>query len=148
MSDEREDLIRRISETQRGMGRLFAQHQSPLFTSNLTMRQLHVIMLLAFNGSASGQELAHHLGVSLGTVTGLVDRLVAHGLVTRHEDPHDRRVRRAELSPAGTALIEEIQDSGFEHYRRILDHLDTETLRSLDHITRTIRAVADKLYNE
>ncbi|MER6004983.1 MarR family winged helix-turn-helix transcriptional regulator [Nonomuraea sp. NPDC003707] len=130
------------------MGRLFAQHQSPLFTSNLTMRQLHVIMLLAFNGSASGQELAHHLGVSLGTVTGLVDRLVAHGLVTRHEDPHDRRVRRAELSPAGTALIEEIQDSGFEHYRRILDHLDTETLRSLDHITRTIRAVADKLYNE
>ncbi|MEV4357572.1 MarR family transcriptional regulator [Nonomuraea sp. NPDC049625] len=131
------------------MGRLFAQqHQSPLFTSNLTMRQLHVIMLLALNGSASGQELAHHLGVSLGTVTGLVDRLVAHGLVTRHEDPHDRRVRRAELSPAGTALIEEIQDSGFEHYRRILDHLDTETLRSLDHITRTIRAVADKLYNE
>ncbi|MGW4966780.1 MarR family winged helix-turn-helix transcriptional regulator [Nonomuraea sp. NPDC004186] len=149
VSDEREDLIRRISETQRGMGRLFAQqHQSPLFTSNLTMRQLHVIMLLALNGSASGQELAHHLGVSLGTVTGLVDRLVAHGLVTRHEDPHDRRVRRAELSPAGTALIEEIQDSGFEHYRRILDHLDTETLRSLDHITRTIRAVADKLYNE
>ncbi|MEW1846563.1 MarR family transcriptional regulator [Nonomuraea angiospora] len=148
MSDEREDLIRRISETQRGMGRLFAQHQSPLFTSNLTMRQLHVIMLLAFNGSASGQDLAHHLGVSLGTVTGLVDRLVAHGLVTRHEDPHDRRVRRAELSPAGTALIEEIHNSGLEHYRRILDHLDTETLRSLDHITRTIRAVADKLYNE
>ncbi|MFI6737285.1 MarR family winged helix-turn-helix transcriptional regulator [Nonomuraea sp. NPDC050451] len=130
------------------MGRLFAQHQSPLFTSNLTMRQLHVVMLLAFNGSASGQELAHHLGVSLGTVTGLVDRLVAHGLVTRHEDPHDRRVRRAELSPAGAALIEEIHNSGLEHYRRILDHLDTETLRSLDHITRTIRAVADKLYNE
>ncbi|MEV6030849.1 MarR family transcriptional regulator [Nonomuraea sp. NPDC052116] len=130
------------------MGRLFAQHQSPLFTSNLTMRQLHVIMLLAFNGSASGQELAHHLGVSLGTVTGLVDRLVAHGLVTRHEDPHDRRVRRAELSPAGTALIEEIHNAGLEHYRRILDHLDTETLRSLDHITCTIRAVADKLYNE
>lgn len=147
MSDEREDLIRRISETQRGMGRLFAQHQSPLFTSNLTMRQLHVVMLLAVNGSASGQELAHHLSVSLGTVTGLVDRLVAHGLVTRHEDPQDRRVRRAELSPAGAALVEELQNAGLEHYRRILDHLDTETLRSLDHITRTIRAVADKLYN-
>ncbi|MET7329647.1 MarR family transcriptional regulator [Nonomuraea sp. NPDC005650] len=111
------------------------------------MRQLHVVMLLAVNGSASGQELAHHLSVSLGTVTGLVDRLVAHGLVTRHEDPQDRRVRRAELSPAGAALVEELQNAGLEHYRRILDHLDTETLRSLDHITRTIRAVADKLYN-
>ncbi|MFI7640808.1 MarR family winged helix-turn-helix transcriptional regulator [Nonomuraea sp. NPDC049400] len=148
MSDEREDLIRRISETQRGLGRLFAQHQSPLFSSNLTMRQLHVVMLLSLNGSASGQELAHHLGVGLGTVTGLVDRLIAHGLATRHEDPHDRRVRRIELSPAGTALVEELQSAGFEHFRRILDHLDTETLRSLDHISRTMRAVADKLYNE
>ncbi|MEV0237218.1 MarR family transcriptional regulator [Nonomuraea sp. NPDC050786] len=129
------------------MGRLFAQHQSPLFSSNLTMRQLHVVMLLSLNGSASGQDLAHHLGVSLGTVTGIVDRLVAQGLATRHEDPQDRRVRRVELSPAGTALIEEINNAGFEHYRRILDHLDTETLRSLEHVTRTIRAVADKLYN-
>ncbi|MEQ4724544.1 MarR family transcriptional regulator [Nonomuraea sp. B19D2] len=148
MSDEREDLIRRITETQRGLGRLFAQHQSPLFSSNLTMRQLHVVMLLSLNGSASGQELAHHLGVGLGTVTGLVDRLIAHGLATRHEDPHDRRVRRIELSPAGTALVEELQSAGFEHFRRILDHLDTETLRSLDHISRTMRAVADKLYND
>ncbi|MFB9630072.1 MarR family transcriptional regulator [Nonomuraea helvata] len=147
MSDEREDLIRRITETQRGMGRLFAQHQSPLFSSNLTIRQLHVVMLLSLNGSASGQDLAHHLGVSLGTVTGIVDRLVAQGLATRHEDPQDRRVRRVELSPAGTALIEEINNAGFEHYRRILDHLDTDTLRSLEQVTRTIRAVADKLYN-
>ncbi|MEV4108311.1 MarR family transcriptional regulator [Nonomuraea sp. NPDC049695] len=147
MSDEREDLIRRITETQRGMGRLFAQHQSPLFSSNLTIRQLHVVMLLSLNGSASGQDLAHHLGVSLGTVTGIVDRLVAQGLATRHEDPQDRRVRRVELSPAGTDLIEEINNAGFEHYRRILDHLDTDTLRSLEQVTRTIRAVADKLYN-
>ncbi|GAA3262202.1 MarR family winged helix-turn-helix transcriptional regulator [Nonomuraea helvata] len=147
VSDEREDLIRRITETQRGMGRLFAQHQSPLFSSNLTIRQLHVVMLLSLNGSASGQDLAHHLGVSLGTVTGIVDRLVAQGLATRHEDPQDRRVRRVELSPAGTALIEEINNAGFEHYRRILDHLDTDTLRSLEQVTRTIRAVADKLYN-
>ncbi|MEV1177338.1 MarR family transcriptional regulator [Nonomuraea sp. NPDC049784] len=148
VSDEREDLIRRITETQRGLGRVFAQHRSPLFSSNLTMRQLHVVMLLALNGSASGQDLAHHLGVSLGTVTGLVDRLVAHGLATRHEDPQDRRVRRVELSPAGAALVEEINNAGFEHYRRILEHLDTDTLRSLEHITRTIRAVADKLYND
>ncbi|KAB8189069.1 MarR family transcriptional regulator [Nonomuraea phyllanthi] len=145
MSSEREDLIHRITQTQRGLGRLFAQQPNPLFSSNLTMRQLHVVMLLAINGSASGQELAHHLGVGLGTVTGLVDRLVAHGLVTRHEDPHDRRVRRAELSPAGAALVEEINTAGLEHYRRILDHLDTEMLRSLEEITRAIRAVADKL---
>ncbi|MFB4278179.1 MarR family winged helix-turn-helix transcriptional regulator [Nonomuraea sp. MTCD27] len=148
MSNEREELIRRIGETQRGLARLFAQHQSPLFSSNLTMRQLKVIMVLSMNGSVSGQDLAHNLGVGLGTVTGIVDRLVAHGLVSRHEDPHDRRVRRVELTPKGTELIEEINNAGVQHYQRIMDHLDTETLRALDHVTRTIHAVADKLSHD
>ncbi|MEU8363598.1 MarR family transcriptional regulator [Nonomuraea sp. NPDC048882] len=148
MSNEREELISRIAQTQRGLGRLFAQHQSPLFSSNLTMRQLKVILILSTTGSASGQDLAHNLGVGLGTVTGIVDRLVAHGLVGRHEDPHDRRVRRVQLTPAGTKLIEDINNSGAQHYRRIMEHLDTETLRALDRVTRTIRDVAEKLAHE
>ncbi|GAA1616933.1 MarR family transcriptional regulator [Nonomuraea maheshkhaliensis] len=148
VSDEREELISRITQTQRGLGRLFAQHQSPLFSSNLTMRQLKVILILSTTGSASGQDLAHNLGVGLGTVTGIVDRLVAHGLVGRHEDPHDRRVRRVQLTPAGTKLIEDINNSGVQHYRRIMEHLDTETLRALDRVTRTVRDVAEKLAHE
>ncbi|MFI7689671.1 MarR family winged helix-turn-helix transcriptional regulator [Nonomuraea sp. NPDC049655] len=148
MSDDREDLIRRITETQRDLGRLFTQQQSPLFSSNLTIRQLRVVMQLSTHGSASGQDLAHTLGVSLATVTGIVDRLVAQGLVSRHEDPNDRRVRRVELTPAGDTLIAEINDAGLRHYKRIMSHLDTETLRALDHATRRIREVADKLYNE
>ncbi|MGI5291028.1 MarR family winged helix-turn-helix transcriptional regulator [Nonomuraea polychroma] len=145
MNDEREDLIRRITETQHDLGRLFAQQRSSLFTSNLTMRQLKVIMLLSAQGSASGQELAAGLGVGLGTVTGIVDRLIAQGFVSRHEDPHDRRVRRVELTPAGTAVIADISNAGADQWRRIMEHLDTETLRNLDQVTRAIRDVADKL---
>jgi DNA-binding MarR family transcriptional regulator len=148
VNDERQDLIRRINETQRGLGRLFTQHQSALFASNLTMRQLRVVIQLATDGSASGQDLAHALGVGLGTVTGIVDRLVAQDLVSRHEDPNDRRVRRVELTPAGAALVEEINNAGLEHYTRVMSHLDTDTLRALEGITRRIREVADKLYNE
>ncbi|WP_103962633.1 MarR family winged helix-turn-helix transcriptional regulator [Nonomuraea solani] len=147
-SDEREDLIRRITETQKGLGRLFAQQHSPLFSSNLTMRQLKVILVVAMNGSASGQDLAQSLGVGLGTVTGIVDRLVTQGYVSRHEDPHDRRVRRVELTKNGAALVEEINNAGHEQYRRILDHLDTATLHALDHATRAIRDVAAKLIDD
>ncbi|QYC41920.1 Multiple antibiotic resistance protein MarR [Nonomuraea coxensis DSM 45129] len=146
VNDEREDLIRRINETQRSLGRVFAQHPSPLFTSNLTMRQFKVVLLLsASGGSASGQEIAAGLGVGPGTVTGIVDRLLAQGLVSRHEDPHDRRVRRVELTPAGAAFLEEVNSVGSQQMRRIMDHLDTETLRALDEVTRAIRAAAEKL---
>jgi DNA-binding MarR family transcriptional regulator len=146
VNDERDDLIHQIIQTQRDLGRALARHQSPLFSSNLTMRQLKVLMLVSANGSATGQELSHHLGVTLGTVTGLVDRLVAHGLVSRHEDPHDRRVRRVELTAEGRKLLEDINNAGLNEYRRIMNHLDTETLRCLHQVTLRLHEAAAALH--
>src|SRR5207302_7926707 len=40
-----------------------------------------------------------------GSISVAVDRLVKKGLVARKERPHDRRVRRVELTPKGRALI-------------------------------------------
>jgi DNA-binding MarR family transcriptional regulator len=148
VNDEREELIRRIIENQRGVVKAFSPRQSPLFASNLTMRQLTVVMLVAVKGSATGQELSHHLGVALGTVTGIVDRLVAHGLVSRHEDPHDRRVRRVELTEAGTKLVDRINDAGLQQYQSIMSHLDTEMLRCLHKVTGRLREVAEDLYGK
>jgi surfactin synthase thioesterase subunit/DNA-binding MarR family transcriptional regulator len=132
---EREDLIRRITQSAGGLGQLLTQEQSTLFTSSLTLRQLTVVMILSRQGSSPGQDLAQALGVRVGTVTGLVDRLVGQGLVHRYEDPQDRRVRRVELTDAGANLAKEINNVGLEPYRRTLRHLDTETLRSLELIT-------------
>ncbi|WP_326640120.1 MarR family transcriptional regulator [Streptosporangium sp. NBC_01755] len=144
VNDDRERLIDQIGAIQHDLGRLFAQHRpsSPLFDSNLTMRQLKVVMILSGQDSASGQELAGHLGVGLGTVTGIVDRLVAHGFVTRREDPHDRRVRRVELTPAGHALTRQIAEAGLADFRRVLHHLDTTTLRDLSSVMERIQRAA------
>ncbi len=46
-------------------------------------------------------ELSDRLMVSNGNVTGLVDRLVDEGLVTRVPSPQDRRQSRVKLAPAG-----------------------------------------------
>lgn len=46
-------------------------------------------------------ELSNRLMVSNGNVTGLVDRLVDEGLVTRVALPQDRRQSRVKLTPAG-----------------------------------------------
>ncbi|PZG29439.1 MarR family transcriptional regulator [Spongiactinospora gelatinilytica] len=112
------------------------------------MRQLQVTVLLSILGSASGQDLARHLGVGLATVSGIVDRLVRHGLAGRHEDPDDRRVRRVELTPKGKALIEEIQDTGLADLRRILDYLDLDTLRMLDLVGIRMHEAGRRLHEE
>jgi DNA-binding MarR family transcriptional regulator len=59
--------------------------------------------LLQIDGSVSMRELAARLGGHASNATGIADRLAARGLVERHEDAGDRRVKRVGLTPAGTA---------------------------------------------
>ncbi len=49
-------------------------------------------------------DLVQRLGVSLSTVSGLVDRIVDHGLATRREDPADRRQVVVGADAAGHGL--------------------------------------------
>ncbi|GII51861.1 hypothetical protein Pth03_02500 [Planotetraspora thailandica] len=148
-ADERDEIISRLAELQRGLGRFFARDRSlPIIASNLTMQQLKVVMFLASHGSTAGQELARHLHVGLGTVTGIVDRIVAQGLAARREDPNDRRIRRVELTDAGKRLTAEIMDAGAAGYRRILQRLDTETLRTLETVMRKIQAAMREMAAE
>jgi MarR family transcriptional regulator, organic hydroperoxide resistance regulator len=59
--------------------------------------------LLRIDGSMSMRELAARLGGHASNATGIADRLAARGLVQRHEDPGDRRVKRVTLTPEGAA---------------------------------------------
>jgi DNA-binding MarR family transcriptional regulator len=59
-------------------------------------------------------ELSRRLMVTNGNVTGLIDRLVTEGLVTRQPAPHDRRAQLVRLTAAGKqafdAMIPKHQD--------------------------------------
>ncbi|MET7392684.1 MarR family transcriptional regulator [Dactylosporangium sp. NPDC005572] len=120
---------------------------NPIFSVNLTMQQLRVLLLLSRHEGIAGQELSRLLGVTLATLSGIIDRLVGHGLVTRVEDAHDRRIRRIHLSAEGRRLLEEIMDSGNRAQRRLLDRLDDETLEMLETVLARIgdAAVAEAL---
>ncbi len=59
-------------------------------------------------GDAPGidqRSLARAIGFDTSTIAGVVDRLEARGLMTRHTAPEDRRARRLSLTPAGRALL-------------------------------------------
>ncbi|WFE30252.1 MarR family transcriptional regulator [Solwaraspora sp. WMMD791] len=129
---QRDELIDQIMATHRRLQLLFASDRSdPLFDAQLTVPQLKILLLLYLHGSTSGQELSQVLGVRMATVTGIVDRLVAHRLVGRREDPQDRRVRRVELTDDGRDLIDRIVTAGTDRHARLLARLDTDELRTV-----------------
>lgn len=126
---DRDALIDHIMDTQRRLRQRFVEDRShPLLDLNLTMSQLKVMIVLFRLGGASGQELAGRTGASLATLTGIVDRLVAQGLVSRHEDSRDRRVRRLELTAAGAELIDRLVAAGETSQLRLLERLDVPAL--------------------
>jgi DNA-binding MarR family transcriptional regulator len=76
------------------------------YAIDLTMPQLKALMLIHSPCGASHGEIARALGVGLSTVTGIVDRLVEHGLVERHADPEDRRLSRVRTTAKGTEILD------------------------------------------
>lgn len=147
---EAERLIADIMGAQQRLQHLFAYDRSdPLFTSQLTVSQLKILLLLSRGGTVSGRELAGLMGVSLATLTGMVDRLVAQDLISRHEDPSDRRVRRIGLTPTGADLIAGIITAGAEKQRRLLDHLGLAELRIVEQaMSLLVRAATAELGDE
>ncbi|MHA6793393.1 MarR family winged helix-turn-helix transcriptional regulator [Pseudonocardia bannensis] len=117
---------------------------NPVLDSGLTMQQLRVLMLLSTDGPLAQGDLAQGLHVGLATVTGLIDRLVARGLVERTEDPRDRRIRLARLAPDGVDLIDRIATAGQEVRRRLLTLIDISALRGLEHGLAALRAALER----
>ncbi len=126
----RDAVINRIMSGHRQMQMAIARDRTnPFFSLNLTISQLKILFALRLHGPAGGQELAQTMGVSMATMTGIVDRLVALGHVTRREDPSDRRVRRVELTDQAVKLIDDIIVTGEQHQRRMLEKLTLDELQ-------------------
>ncbi|HEX5568220.1 MAG TPA: MarR family transcriptional regulator [Streptomyces sp.] len=57
------------------------------------------------------REIARRLKCEPSNVTGIVDRLESRGLVERHPDPADRRVKLAAVTDEGRATAERLRAS-------------------------------------
>ena len=76
---------------------------------DLSVAQMATLMLLDAEGSSTVSDLAGDLGRSLSATSRLLDQMVRRALVTRQEDPDDRRVKRVALTESGKALVERVQ---------------------------------------
>ncbi len=70
----------------------------------LSTAQCHVLHLMEPGQPMPMGKLAGAMACDASNVTGLVDRLESRGLVCRHADASDRRVKVLKLTPAGVRL--------------------------------------------
>ena len=84
--------------------------------AGLTAPQLLVLRTIHQRGELSVGDLAHRISLSQGTVTSILDRLVARGLVTRERAREDRRKVLLRLSPEGKTVLQHAPQPLQDHF--------------------------------
>ncbi|MFN8526121.1 MAG: MarR family winged helix-turn-helix transcriptional regulator [Chloroflexota bacterium] len=118
---------------------------------DVTMSQLKILFVLhngCTPGSRSGPRVgavARSLGVTLPTVTAVMDKLVERGLVRRDEDPVDRRQHVCRLTPSGHALMDELMAGHRAHTESLLGYMSEGDLEQVLAVMRLFIEAAARM---
>ncbi|MDD4858762.1 MAG: MarR family transcriptional regulator [Dehalococcoidales bacterium] len=108
----------------------------------LTVAQLKCLYHVAGEGCTNLKNLAASLNVSPSNVTGIVERLVEQGLVSREGSPDDRRVLLVRTTDQGNELLGKLRETRVGHMSQILAGTTNEDLNiMLQAFTSMLQAV-------
>ncbi|MEV4680717.1 MarR family winged helix-turn-helix transcriptional regulator [Streptomyces kurssanovii] len=119
------DLLERLARAAAGYYRDLAAAAA---VQGLTMTQAKMLILL--RQPLPMRALAGLLACDASNITGLVDRLEAHGLVSRHLDPADRRIKNVVATEKGLEAVRVIR-ADMRATSAAFNRLDDEGRRSL-----------------
>jgi DNA-binding MarR family transcriptional regulator len=107
--------------------RVASAHAPEFLGVGVTMSQAKVLYLVQAE-PVRMSDLSARLGVSLSTVSGLVDRLVDQGLLDRRDDPADRRHVVLRITDAGATQLQLFRELNAGQFRGLLSHLADKDL--------------------
>jgi DNA-binding MarR family transcriptional regulator len=129
-------LLRKITST-------ISRHSHRLTVrTGLTVPQLLCLRYIHRHGFLTPGSLAAYLFVSKATVTGILDRLEARGLVRRERNDPDRRKICVELTPEGENLAKDAVWPLQEYFASNLANLSE---KECEEIRRTLSLIAEMM---
>jgi DNA-binding MarR family transcriptional regulator len=111
----------------------------------VSLVHLNVLMLLEVTGPMPMGRLAEQLDISVASITGVIDRMEAHGLVERRRDTEDRRVVLVHPAKGGRKLFEDIGKRRRLGLTKLLSRLSDAELQGLRDGHRALRAARTEL---
>ena len=115
--------------------------------SDISIPQFRTLRFIQKNPDSSLSHLAEHLGLTLPSVSKLVDGLVKQRLVSRKESAEDRRKITLLLTNTGASIVDSARASARIRLAEKLKHLsddDLETISQAMQILHPIFANQDK----
>lgn len=110
----------------------------------LTTPQVVVLQAIRDLGEVTSGQLARRVTLSQGTVTTILDRLEARGLVERYRSAADRRVVHSRLTRRGRAVLRRAPPLLHERFIKAFERLSpvrqTRILATLDEVAAMMGA--------
>jgi MarR family transcriptional regulator, organic hydroperoxide resistance regulator len=110
----------------------------------LSLAQYHLLEPLA-SGPRTNRELAEQAGISAPTATRMVDGLLQRDLVTRIDDPIDRRAVVISLTDSGRAALTRKQRQYAARRRRLAAAIEPHEQPIATDLLRRLAAVIEEL---
>lgn len=124
----RDQLSQDIARVTWGGARQLAAALTPF---GLTLQQYFTLVAINRVGECTMGMLASQTHHSLGTMTGIVDRLVRQGLVARRSHATDRRVVLVQLTTDGMETLAHVEDMRQEQLDSALTKMGEPQARNL-----------------
>jgi DNA-binding MarR family transcriptional regulator len=138
------ELVKEIIQLQRQVNRALRQGESDAWMElTLTIAQLKSLFFISNEGSTNFTKLAQALRVTPSNVTGIVDRLVEQGLVSRRENPENRRMLVLQLTDRGETLLASLRERKIGQLSGVLSCLSEEQLSTLAQGLRFLAEAAE-----
>ncbi|HVS28754.1 MAG TPA: MarR family transcriptional regulator [Solirubrobacteraceae bacterium] len=106
---------------QRTSGQDFLQAVDELDLSLTQVKALH--MLAAIRDERSLKALAQQLSISLPAASRAIEGLHQRGLIERHEDTEDRRMKRVRISDKGANVVDDLSEARHADLARFVETL-------------------------
>lgn len=122
--------------------RLMSVHAPEFAALDLTMAQAKLLYVVTAAGELTMSEIAQRLGVTISTASGAVDHLVGLGLISRNDDPANRRQVRVSTTTVGQDMLEQLRELSTRQLRALFDVLNDDDLAVIERAARLMtRAV-------
>ena len=143
-----DDAFRIVVQIRRIVRTLHLHSQQLSRTVGLTVPQLVLLQTIqeSEGGWNTATRMCDAMGVNPATMSGLVDRLVKRGYLSRTRAEHDRRIVKLRLTDDGQQVLAQapapLQDQVLDRLRELPPEKRTEILASLDQIVALMQAEA------
>ena len=98
---------------------------------DLSIPQFRTLRFIQRNPDSSLSDLSDHLGLTLPSVSKLVDGLVKQELISRQESASDRRRITLVLTKSGESIVNSARASALANLAKILSCLSNEELKTI-----------------